>query len=73
MDISASQGSIQYEVHTASDSNLISLVSGFISNYTDSQFAGTWMLLVQWDEVPPFPGSFASTVMHFYHSIIIKA
>ena len=49
-------GSIFYEVHNTSDSALISQVNNFISNYTESEFSGTWMLVVQWDEVREFPG-----------------
>ena len=55
-------GSIQYEVHTGRENSQISLVNQFISNYTNDEFAGTWMLLVQWDQVPPFPGSISTTV-----------
>ena len=68
MDIT-SRGSIQYEVHTGSASSFLSQVSDFISNYTDSDFAGTWMLVVQWDRVPPFPGS-TSTTVSFYNVIV---
>ena len=44
-------GSILYEVHDQSNSMLLSQVNDFISNYTESTFDGTWMLVVQWDEV----------------------
>ena len=67
MDIT-SRGSIQYEVHTGSASSFLLQVSDFISNYTDGDFAGTWMLVVQWDQVPPYPGSI-STVVSFYNVI----
>ena len=49
-------GSIFYEVHNNSNSLLISQVNRFLSNYTETDFNGTWMLVVQWDEVHQFPG-----------------
>ena len=49
-------GSIFYEVHNNSNSLLISQVNQFLSNYTETDFNGTWMLVVQWDEVRQFPG-----------------
>ena len=49
-------GSIFYEVHSGSDSPLIQQVNNFISNQTETDFVGTWMLVVQWDEVRQFPG-----------------
>ena len=55
MDITI-YGSIFYEVHSDSDSLLIQQVNNFISNQTETDFRGTWMLVVQWDEVREFPG-----------------
>ena len=55
MDITI-YGSIFYEVHNGSDSLLIQQVNNFISNQTETDFSGTWMLVVQWDEVRQFPG-----------------
>jgi hypothetical protein len=49
-------GSIFYEVHSGSESLLIQQVNNFISNQTETDFSGTWMLVVQWDEVRQFPG-----------------
>ena len=59
-------GSIFYEVHSDSDSLLIQQVNNFISNQTETDFSGTWMLVVQWDEVRQYPGFLTipvSTVM----------
>lgn len=49
-------GSIFYEVHSSSNNSLVSEVNHFISNQTETNFTGTWMLVVQWDEVRQFPG-----------------
>ena len=55
-------GSIFYEVHSGYDSLLISQVNDFISNHTEGNFTGTWMLVVQWDEVREFPGFITTPV-----------
>ena len=57
-------GSIFYEVHNNSNSLLISQVNRFLSNYTETDFNGTWMLVVQWDEVHQFPGFLTIPVRH---------
>lgn len=49
-------GSIFYEVHATPSSPLLSQVNEFISNYTETDFTGRWMLVAQWDEVHQFPG-----------------
>ena len=64
IDISSpGRGSIKYEVHSGSDDSFLSQVNSFVSNYTGSEFAGTWMLIAYWDQVPQFP-SFIATVVH---------
>ena len=44
-------GSIRYQIHDQLNSALLLQVNDFISNYTDSSFTGTWMLVVEWTEV----------------------
>ena len=44
-------GSIRYQIHDQFNSAFLSQVNDFISNYTESTFTGTWMLVVQWYEV----------------------
>ena len=65
MDITI-YGSIFYEVHSGSDSLLIQQVNNFISNHTETDFTGTWMLVVQWDEVREFPGFLTIPVSFSY-------
>ena len=61
IDISV-YGSIFYEVHREADSSLITQVNHFISNHTESNFTGTWMLVAQWDLVREYPGLFSLLV-----------
>lgn len=51
-----------YEVHSGANSTLITRVSEFVANYTGEDFAGSWMLLAHWNQVPAFPGAFATNV-----------
>ena len=44
-------GSILYQIHDQYNSALLSQVNDFISDYIESAFVGTWMLVVQWTEV----------------------
>ena len=44
-------GLIRYQIHDQLNSALLLQVNDFISNYTDSSFTGTWMLVVEWAEV----------------------
>ncbi len=54
------QGLVRYQVFTAADSGLTSgealqRVSDFVNGETSSSsFAGTWMLLVSWEDVQEF-------------------
>ncbi len=50
-DISRGVGSVRYEVHTGT-TNFITSVSNFISSERGTQFVGTWMLLVEWNNIP---------------------
>lgn len=60
------EGEVLYEVHQLG-SNLqsnvmLGRVSGWISREVATNFSGSWMLVVQWDRVHPFPhGSFVDT------------
>ena len=46
-------GLVSYEVFTG-DSTQLNEVSEFISQSQCVQFTGTWMLVAEWDDVPPF-------------------
>jgi len=55
-------GDILYEVHTSMSEDpdpasvdLISQVSSYIQDETNSSFSGTWMIVVQWNMVHPWP------------------
>ena len=54
-------GDIFYEVHTAfssgdqDSSDLMSQVDDYIQGETGQEFSGSWMLVVQWDMVHPWP------------------
>ena len=52
-------GNISYEVHTGS-SPLLSRVSDYISSSQSVEFSGTWMLVVDWFDLPLW--SFNDTV-----------
>ena len=48
-------GSISFEIHTTTTSpDLLSQVNQFIRNQQQSMFAGIWMLIAKWDNVPRF-------------------
>lgn len=52
-NIAAGQGQVSYEVHNDSTSpNLLSRVNSFIHQQKQNSFAGTWMLVVEWRDVP---------------------
>lgn len=53
-------GNILYEVHSSFSGNmdsidLISQVDSYIQGVTGGSFSGTWMIVVQWDMVHPWP------------------
>ena len=51
-------GSISYEIHTVSTSPaLLSQVNLFIRSQQQNGFAGSWMLVAEWDSVHPFGSS----------------
>lgn len=52
-NIRSGQGNVSYEVHDVSSSPaLLSRVNRFIRQQERNSFAGTWMLLVEWRNVP---------------------
>ena len=59
-------GSIFYEVHRGANSSLIAQVNRFISNHTENDFTGTWMLVAHWDQVREYPGLFSIAVSRHY-------
>ena len=66
-------GEIFYEVHVAGNNSnsdqILSQVNAFISNQTEDNFTGTWMLVAQWDEVPPWPAGSPFAVYYGYDDI----
>ena len=60
VDTRGGNGQIYYEVHETG--HYINQVNSFINAVRPSRFEGTWMLVVTWDAVHPFPGSFNSEV-----------
>ena len=53
-------GNIFYESHNSftgneASLNLIAQVSQYISGETGESFFGSWLLVVQWDQVHPWP------------------
>ncbi len=53
-------GSIQYEVHSSNSGpagsvQLLQNVSDFVSRKVDVDFNGTWMIVVSWEQVHPWP------------------
>lgn len=51
-----SSGEILYEVHTnATSLGMLNMVSKYIRQEERNRFAGTWMVVAKWNEVP-LPG-----------------
>ena len=53
-------GNIFYEIHSLSSGNpgsleLIQSISAYIREESGEEFEGSWMLLVEWREVHPWP------------------
>ena len=52
-NIGSGRGNVSYEVHTLSTSpDLLSRVNSFIRQQKRNKFAGTWMLVAEWRNVP---------------------
>ena len=65
-------GDVCYEVHDKG-SDYLSQVNAFISNKTQTEFNGKWMLLVEWDKVHPYPhGSGSSSWWWYWYSQDLK-
>ena len=58
VDITAA-GAIRYEVHT--DGGVINSVSDYVTKKTGLSFTGSWMLVVSWEDVHPWPHGIADT------------
>ena len=62
-------GKITYQVYDAINQNAIPMinnVSQYVSEVVNENFAGLWMLLVEWRDVHPFPhGEIDETNAHF--------
>ena len=57
IDVSNERGSIRYEVHTRRTSqSLISKVNSLISDYMNTEYSGSWMLIAEWKNAPQFGG-----------------
>ena len=57
-------GAVLYEVHSEDNipsQPLLRNVSSFISARTGASFEGTWMLVVEWDDVHPYPHGIETT------------
>lgn len=65
IDISRDQmGQISYEVHQSG--YYLDQVNYFLSRKRPSTFNGTWMFVVYWDSVRPYPGS-SNTAVSYTH------
>ena len=53
------EGVVSYEVHSSTTGPL-SAVNQLVSQREEEEFIGTWMVVAEWKEVPPF-GSSAET------------
>ena len=55
INIAVGVGNISYQTFTTG-SPLLDIVNNFISDEEDFDFSGRWMLLTEWNDVPPFGG-----------------
>lgn len=62
IDIRGDSGVISYEIHE--DGYFLDLVNNFLQRSRPSSFVGTWMAVVSWDAVHPFPGVTSPDVRH---------
>jgi len=56
VDIRGGNGQISYEIHESG--YFLDHVSAFIRAQKPSEFQGTWMMVVFWDAVHPYSGTF---------------
>jgi hypothetical protein len=61
-------GQVSYEVHSA-QTPLVEEVSYFLTQKMDTYFLATWMVLAEWNDVPPFG---LTTTTNTYQAIIIS-
>ena len=55
IDVSKGQGDIRYQVHTLAQSPaLFADVNKIINEAKGTAFAGKWLLLAEWNDVPEF-------------------
>lgn len=62
------KGGIHYEIHpgnTAASSTVLTTVSDFVSEREGVVFEGTWMLVVTWESVPPWPNGIVDLIPYF--------
>jgi hypothetical protein len=64
-------GLIRYQVHDQLSSSLLLQVNDFISNYTESAFTGTWMLVVEWTAVVEYFTTTPVSLISTSHSSIV--
>ena len=63
-------GSVSYEVHNSTtSSNLLNQVSRFVRQQKQSTFAGIWMLLAKWNNVPQFGQSNGNVSVNNYRIV----
>ena len=62
-------GQVSYEVHSA-QTPLVEEVSYFLTQKMDTYFLATWMLLAEWNDVPPFGLTTTVCVMLAYEELI---
>lgn len=61
-NVASGKGNVSYEVHSAfRNPAVLSRVNKFIRKKEQNSFAGTWMLVVEWRNVPQ-PGQTSSLV-----------
>ena len=59
-DITGGNGQISYEIHQSG--YYLDHVSSFIRARNPSEFQGTWMMVIFWDAIHPYPGTFTNEV-----------
>ena len=61
-DTSGGNGQIYYEVHESG--HYINQVNSYLNTVRPSRFEGTWMLVITWDGIHPWPGSSRTEVCY---------
>jgi hypothetical protein len=68
-DTSGGNGQIYYEVHESG--HYINQVNSYLNTVRPSRFEGTWMLVITWDKIHPWPGS-SRTEENTFQTILIS-